>query len=254
MLLPQIVYLQTTTACNGHCRYCPHDDVYGDTINNMSFECYIKILQWLKVNNYQGRIGFLLHCEPTLDERLSYLVSLARMDLPKAKLEIATNCIKDHEVLKKFDRVDRVPAGSLKSTTSRAGNVKACPEIADRLILGPTPCSVPLESMCITTSGDVILCCQDWRHEAIVGTCDDLTDARNQQLALIPEVHNLELEICADCRAGKTAEEVGDRLGKRFACKSKVEPKPMVEFYPIADPVITCDESVNSTWEKAAFE
>ena len=27
MNLPPIVYLQTTTACNGHCRYCPFEEI-----------------------------------------------------------------------------------------------------------------------------------------------------------------------------------------------------------------------------------
>lgn len=216
MILPQIVYLQTITACNGHCHYCPFDDVYGDTVEKMDWDCYVTILEWLRGYGYTGRIGFLLHCEPTLDTRMSRWIDKAREMLPKVKLEAATNGILKPSFLKKLDHVDVVEAGSRKVATSRAGNVCACKEIEARGVLRPSPCPIPLETMCIAANGDVLLCCQDWRHEAVVGTVKDLDAAREKQLSLLPKVHTLELEICRDCMSGKTAEEVGERLGKRF--------------------------------------
>ena len=214
--MPEIVYLQTITDCNGHCRYCPFDDVYGEkAVKKMTFACYKTIIEWLKSNDYRGRIGFLLHYEPTLDTRLSRWINHTRKELPGVSLEVATNGIIKDPVLNKFNVVDCIPAGSKKIATSRAGNCKATPETTQHMRLVQPPCIVPRATMPIAANGDVLLCCQDWRHEAVVGTCEDLTAARKRQLSLMGKVNKLELELCQDCMAGKTAEEVGERLGKR---------------------------------------
>jgi len=215
--MPLIVYLQTITACNGHCRYCPFDDVYGDqAVKKMSLACYKTIIEWLKANNYKGRIGYLLHYEPTMDSRLSKLIDYTREMLPGVSLEAATNGIIKDAVLNKFNLVDCMPAGSRKIGTSRAGNCKATPETTQHSRLIQPPCIIPENTMPIAASGDVLLCCQDWRHEAVVGTYKDLTAARINQLKYAQKARKLELEICRDCMAGKTTEEVGERLGKRF--------------------------------------
>lgn len=216
MNLPQIVYLQTLTACNGHCRYCPFDDVYGDgPVRKMSLDDYLTVLHWLRENNYQGRIGFLLHYEPTLDVRLADWTQYARAIVPGCRLEVATNGLIASHILGHFDVVDRTPPGTKHYPTSRAGNCRACPEISGRIRMCEPPCRLPLDTMCIAANGDVLLCCQDWRHEAIVGTVEDLTAARASQLKQWERVKRLELEICRDCMAGRTAEEVGGRLGRR---------------------------------------
>jgi len=216
--MPQIVYLQTITACNGHCRYCPFDDVYAGQEEplNMSLDIYCGVIEWLNERRYQGRIGFLLHYEPTMDPNLKWRIEYARNILPHVPLEAATNGIINDPVLKRFNQVARIPARSRLTGTSRAGNVRACPEIAGRGRLRQPPCPIPIETMCIAANGEALLCCQDWRHEAVVGTYEDLTATRAYQLSLIPKIHKQEVEICQDCMAGKTAEEVGDRLGKRF--------------------------------------
>lgn len=216
-LMPLIVYLQTITACNGHCRYCPFDEIYNDKpVNKMTFACYKTIIEWLRVNNYKGRIGFLLHYEPMMDSRLGKWVDYARNILPGVSLEIATNGIIKNDVLNKFDAVKCVPAGSRKVATSRAGNCRATPETTHRLRLTQPPCIIPVDTMPIAANGDVLLCCQDWRHEAVVGTYKDLTAARGNQLRVADKAKKTKLEICQDCMSGKTSEEVGDRLGKRF--------------------------------------
>ena len=224
-MLPQIVYLQTMTACNGHCHYCPFDDVYGEEVVKMDYTVYAAVLEWLKRHNYKGRIGYLLHYEPTLDTRLSRWIDKARAELPGVSLEIATNGLVDSPVLKKFDKVDCVPAGSLKVATSRAGNVRQCKEIEGRGVLRSAPCPIPVETMPIAANGEVLLCCQDWRHEAVVGTYKNLDAAREKQLSLMPKVHSLDIELCQDCMAGKYAEEVGERLGKRVIDKPKKKVK-----------------------------
>lgn len=215
--LPQIVYLQTITACNGHCRYCPFDDVYGgqDEPKVMSLDVYYTIIDWLRDRHYQDRIGFLLHCEPTMDPDLKLRVEHARKALPGVCLEVATNGIIDDPALKLFDVVDCVPAGSRMIATSRAGNCRYTPEMESRPRLIEPPCIIPMQTMPIAVNGEVLLCCQDWRHEAVVGDYRDLTQARANQLRYAEDAYRMELEICKDCMAGRTAEEVGDRLGER---------------------------------------
>jgi hypothetical protein len=214
--LPQIVYLQTITACNGHCRYCPFDDIYQDEPESMSLDVYCTIIEWLKDNGYRGRIGYLLHYEPTMDHDMKWRIEYARKMIPSVSLEAATNGIIDDPVLGLFDVVDCVPANSRKIATSRAGNCKATTETIQRQRLINPPCIIPAQTMPIAANGDVLLCCQDWRHEAVVGTWEDLTTARENQLRYAQKARNMELEICRDCMSGLTSEEVGDRLGKRF--------------------------------------
>lgn len=215
--LPQIVYLQTITACNGHCRYCPFDDVYGDQDSEpMSLDIYCTIIEWLHDRHYQDRIGYLLHYEPTMDPDLKWRIEYARHVLPGASLEVATNGIIDHPALSMFDVVDSIPAGSRTVATSRAGNCRYTPEMETRPRLIEPPCIVPMQTMPIGANGDVLLCCQDWRHEAVIGDWKDLTQARANQLRYGEKAMKQELEICQDCMAGRTAEEVGNRLGRRF--------------------------------------
>lgn len=220
MNLPRIVYLQTLTGCDGHCRYCPHDDVYGSghfPPARLSERDYLRVLDWLRAQGYRARIGFLLHYEPTLDQRMPKFIELARIVLPRVHIEIATNGLHPGAPeLSLADDVCCVPAGSRTWGTSRAGNARACPENSARRTFRQ-PCRLPERTMSIAANGDVLLCCQDWRHEAVVGTVADLAAARLRQLELVPLVKSLKLEICRDCAAGLTAEEVGERLGHRTA-------------------------------------
>lgn len=210
---PQTIHFQTLTECNGHCRYCPFDDIYlnGEMDHSvMSEQMYCDILEQLKAWKYKGKFAFLLHYEPTLDDRLPHFFELARQFLPGTSIEVVTNgLIPDSSILQCVDRVDLVLAGSrtLGSCTSRAGNARACPENADRYTFHQ-PCVLPRLSMNIAANGDFLLCCQDWRHEAVVGHYNDVIAARETQLSLMPAVQSLRLQICRDCAAGKTFEEI----------------------------------------------
>jgi hypothetical protein len=212
----QIVYFQTVTDCQGHCRYCPFDDIYGQSYPRpMDFGLYVATIDWLSERGYSGRIGFLLHCEPTLDPFMKDRVKYTRKKLKDCTMEAATNGLYKNPDLKYFDVVDVSPAGKRTTATSRAGNCRYAPEMASRPKLLEIPCVNPVITMPIAANGDVLLCCQDWRHEAVVGTVADLDAARINQLKYAKKAAALELEICQDCMAGRTAEEVGERLGKR---------------------------------------
>ena len=215
--LPQIVYLQTMTACNGHCGYCPFDDVYeGKPVERMSIVKHNSIIDWLRGVGYKGRIGYLLHYEPTMDSRLPKLAAYAKKQLPYSMIEANTNgIIKDFDFTS-FDVVGVSPAKGLTDATSRAGNCRPVKQNEGRRRLAEVPCIVPMATMPIAANGNVLLCCQDWRHEAVVGTWEDLGAARENQLKFGELAKSASLEICQDCMAGKTSKEVGNRLGKRF--------------------------------------
>jgi hypothetical protein len=197
--LPEIVYFQTITACNGHCVYCPFDDIYTD-VRLMKTVTFMKAVGWLASNGYKGRIGFLLHCEPTMDERLPMLMGIVRGWLPDSSIEVATNGLTYNPALDLADVVDVTPPNSLKEATSRAGNVRACKQIEGRKRMAEHPCTLPQNTMCIAYNGSVLLCCQDWRHQAVCGTVDDLTAARGKQQTMTSE-------ICHACMNGLTYEE-----------------------------------------------
>jgi hypothetical protein len=214
--LPQIVYFQTATRCEGHCWHCPFDDVYvkGEMPRSeMDFDGYAAVIQWLSGKDYKGRLGFLLHYEPATDARLPRFIEYAKAALPGAKVEIATNCGDDGPVA--FKMADVVQRERTNTLTTRAGNVSDPGLRIGRGRLCEPPCWLPEETMCVAASGELLLCCQDWRHEAVCGTWDDLDGARARQLDLSEKAKRQELEICRDCMAGKTAEEVGSRLGRR---------------------------------------
>ncbi len=212
--LPKIVYFQTITVCNGHCVYCPFDDIYNDGENyaRMSDKMFAEIILQLENWKYKGRIGFLLHYEPSLEPRLPNMIKYIRKHLPEVTIEVATNGLINQELLQTADVIDIISPGTQTFCTSRAGNARACIENSIRETF-PQPCTVPIDTMCIAANGNVLLCCQDWRHESVVGQWNDLDSARNRQITYAQNLMNL--EICKDCAAGLTSEEVGNRLGKR---------------------------------------
>jgi len=136
MKLPEIVYFQTITACNGHCHYCPFDDVYGKgelPQAKMTTEIYQAVIKWLADQGYIGRLGFLLHYEPSLDNRLVDWISWTREQLPLSSIEVATNGLKQPpDLWSAVDIIDWVLPEKQTRITSRAGNVKMCDELKDR--------------------------------------------------------------------------------------------------------------------------
>ena len=134
--LPDIFYLQTTTRCQGHCVYCPFDDVYTDKkAIDMTLKDYRVILAWLKENDYHGRIGFLLHYDPAEEKRLVKFINVARETLSDVQLEGSTGSTEQLAAFKMLDLLDVVKAGSKKVVTSRAENVRKCKQIKGRLRL-----------------------------------------------------------------------------------------------------------------------
>lgn len=90
----QTVEIETQTACNRKCHYCPnsvHDR--SDIANNkqMESELFCKVIDELAEIKYYGRLSPHMYNEPLMDERLPDLLSYARKKLPNVYIQIYTN-------------------------------------------------------------------------------------------------------------------------------------------------------------------
>lgn len=88
------VYIDTITACNRSCYYCPNSKYDRGKIANlktMDTQLFYKIIDELKEVGWQGEIVPNFYGEPLMDQRLPDLISYAREKLPKAKIILYTN-------------------------------------------------------------------------------------------------------------------------------------------------------------------
>ena len=88
------VLIETSTACNRKCSYCPNS-IYdrGDIKHNklMDEKMFMHIIDDLASINFRGFIKPFNFNEPLLDKRLPKLIAYARKNLPKSNIWIATN-------------------------------------------------------------------------------------------------------------------------------------------------------------------
>lgn len=88
------VDIETITACNRRCWYCPNSRFDRGLIENkrlMDSKLFCKIIDELYEINFRGRITPNFYGEPLLDERLSELMAYARQRLPSAYIVVFTN-------------------------------------------------------------------------------------------------------------------------------------------------------------------
>lgn len=196
------VQIQTHTRCNFTCKFCPHGKIelqHGE----MSEETFQRVVQGLKELHFTGDIYPYLMNEPLMDKRLVERVAALRAACPKARIWIDTNgSLATAELLEKLveagasvvtleiylPRGKRMPArytqmhaalsGKARAhvflyerdadaiLTNRAGNVpgRPIPKTPWRL-----PCERPFRQIYIAYDGSLLLCCQDYRREAIMG-------------------------------------------------------------------------------------
>ena len=90
----EVVDIETSTACNRKCSYCPNSIHDNASISNNSFmseEVFSKIVYDLWKNSYKWEICLQRYNEPLLDKRLSTFVSIASKSLPNATIAIYSN-------------------------------------------------------------------------------------------------------------------------------------------------------------------
>ena len=90
----EVIYLETITACNRRCSYCPNSISEHGLISNtkrMSRDLFCKIIDELSARRWKGDIQPHFYGEPLLDERLVEWVQYAKGKLPSSGISIFSN-------------------------------------------------------------------------------------------------------------------------------------------------------------------
>ena len=187
------VEIETTTACNRACGYCPNSRYSRERIE-MPEELFQQVIMDLKDVEYGGVVAPHLYGEPLLDSRLPRLVDFTREKLPDARIWIYTNgdCL-SHETYRELRErganqfivtchegggpaaflswFSKVSRGERKGIVYRKlGSVKA--NRGGVLQAGYIPmerCIVPSSNVAINAEGKFLACCNDYLGEAVFG-------------------------------------------------------------------------------------
>ncbi len=235
---PISVEIETITACDRRCSYCPNSIFERGLLKNkklMDIKLFKKIIDDLVDPNYRGIISPHFYGEPLLDERLPNLIRYVKKKLPLSKVVIFSNgdllTIKKYKELKKAgvdklvitqhlpklnnnienlldyhkkNKNDSVKIEYIKNIErekldNRGGLVKPS-KIKKRKI-----CHLPFSVIVIDYKGNVILCCNDYHSSIKFGNLkkEKLFEIWNKPLYKKIRVDMLKgkfnLEICKKC-------------------------------------------------------
>lgn len=103
----KFVEIETTSACNLSCKYCPNFTAEQSGLLRqkklMTESLYKRIVDDLSSIRFRGRFSPHFYGEPLLDKRLPHFVSYAKQKLPGAMIQIFTNGeLLNVEILKKL--------------------------------------------------------------------------------------------------------------------------------------------------------
>jgi len=205
-----VVEVETTTACNRRCSYCPNSRFDRGLLKNkklMPTRLFFKLIDELSEINFKGSLHPHFYGEPLLDERLPGLVKYARLKLPKADITIFTNGdlltpkIKENLIKAGVDNfVIKKSQEDLKSLSNRGGLLDYSGGTRFKY------CSFPSKFVVIDYAGNVILCCNDYFSSVKFGNINNekLMDIWNKpnyrrvRRDLRKGIFNL--EICKNCK------------------------------------------------------
>lgn len=199
----KVVELETTTACNRTCSYCPNSVFDRGSIPNeklMEEATFRAIIDQLASLGFWGRLSPHFYGEPLLDKRLPELMAYARQRLPYTKLIIFTNgdllgpATYDALIDAGVDGFlvtqhgSKPPPNIVRLRRHREEHHASTPRRSARLdyrVFTPqtelsnraglvdhaaletkADCSIPSENVTIDYRGNVILCCNDY-HSTI---------------------------------------------------------------------------------------
>ena len=90
--LPSVIEISESGTCNRKCSFCPRSAPdFKDIKEFISEDLIIKLSKELSIYQYSGIFLFSGFVEPMLDVNIYKLVSIVRMNLPEAKIEMVTN-------------------------------------------------------------------------------------------------------------------------------------------------------------------
>jgi radical SAM protein with 4Fe4S-binding SPASM domain len=249
MPLFDAIQVQTHTRCNMQCSFCPHGKIpiqHGD-MDDGTFE---KVARQLGAVGFAGTIYPYLMNEPMMDPRLPERVARLRQACPQARIWIDTNgTLATVELL-----AGLVAAGATTITveiylppgrgiperhlrlcrdlppdarrcvflyeraadavlTNRAGNLPDRPTPERPL---PLPCERPFRQVYVAYDGSLLLCCQDWSREAILGNLHERPMAEIWRMEAYAEIRrrllrsDRDMNLCRRCDyAGRPSEMPG---------------------------------------------
>ncbi len=200
------ISIETRTDCNLKCKFCPQS-TSPRTRLVMTEDIFKKIIDGLAEIHFAGRICPGINNEPLLDDRIVSFIGYARQKCPLSFLELISNgTLLDEELLlelfaagldslivndyrkdrqehpyrlsKNHDRIAQISKTmfrkkiriTLRSTDetlgTRAGNIIREKKTALSL---KRFCALPFTRMWIQPEGKVVLCCEDYSYDEIMG-------------------------------------------------------------------------------------
>jgi len=233
------LYIETLTACNLRCSYCPNSVYERGLIKNnqeMETKLFYKIIDELAELNWVGDIQPHSYGEPLLDGRLPSFCSYIREKIPLASISIYTNGeLLNIDWYKKLvsagvnkfrvtQHLDNESKGTLdviryrekqgydnieftytklKHINSRGGLV----DVDEGKLR--QECNYPDHHVGISFDGQILICCNDYLNEAKVGNIKDEKLIDIWQKPIYKDIRanirsgNFTLDICKNCTDGK---------------------------------------------------
>jgi GTP 3',8-cyclase len=188
---PSVVEIEVGVRCNRTCIYCPNSTI-GPTSSSsfMEIGLFERIMAQLSEIAFSGRLSFHFYNEPLMRKDLEMLVVIARAALPLAHLVLYTN----GDLLTDARYHSLLEAGIDFFIVTRHGSEPMTPRLHQRVqfpadldisgragaVVGVTKplrraCHAPSEMLIVMVNGDVVLCHEDARREAVIGNLDRST-------------------------------------------------------------------------------
>lgn len=194
-----VVDIETSTACNRKCSYCPNSTYDNASIANSSFmskEVFTKIVWDLWNEGYQWEICLQRYNEPLMDDRIVDLVAMASKLAPKATITIYSNG--DYLTVELYKELLAAWLGKLTITQHWSRPAKWLVEVLsyrknnpDKIVFKYKELSQPLkfynrwwevqletnqtqnffcktlDCVTINSKGEIILCCNDYHSSHV---------------------------------------------------------------------------------------
>jgi len=233
------LYIETLTACNLRCSYCPNSVYERGLIKNnqeMDPELFYKIIDELAELNWVGDIQPHSYGEPLLDGRLPSFCSYIREKIPLASISIYTNGeLLNIDWYKKLvsagvnkfrvtQHLENESKGTLdviryrekhdfdnvEFTYTRLNHINSRGGLVD-VDEGKLrqECNYPDHHVGISFDGQILICCNDYLNEAKMGNIKDEKIIEIWQKPIYKNIRtnirsgNFTLDICNKCTDGK---------------------------------------------------
>lgn len=161
---------------------CPASKV--TTPNTLESEIVFKVFDWLGENDYAGEVMFSIYNEPMTDPRLFWFIRQLNIRVPNAAVYVITNGWNlDQKMLNELHKACRVRVianGYTKAEQERLGPLSGATlrtgHLDDRIHmygkdsgLEGEVCHAPARNFTVWNTGEVGLCCYDWKHSKVFG-------------------------------------------------------------------------------------